>query len=350
MARKRGKRRGQHHGGVYGVNTEALKRALVIPDPAVIQKDQYLFIRHSEKRSAIKTLLGLAWQRPEYDPKQEAKTLAVVHMDTALNMMEPVFFHAGVQSAALDDRLGAYTILWELGHLPYDVLLTTGEEVGRSTAQFFRPAEHNYNWIFSFDRRGTGAVLYQYETDKTVRLLEKADVVVEMGSFSDISYLGHLGVSGINFGVGYNGEHSHKCSARYADIRTCIDNFKRFWNLFQNKRLTHTEEKWSRYGRSSYSSYANGWEMDENQNYYYSGYNSRGSGSYGYVYDSERDMLVPSGGKRHSFKIYRDTLDPREHPSVLDVRMDRCELCDEFTTVYDTYEATLCRQCFVWIN
>lgn len=338
---------------VYGVDTVALRRALVIPDPAVTQKEQYLFIAHKDKRETIKRLLGMTWTREVYDPTAEAKVLAVVHMDTALGMKEPIFAPTGVISAALDDRLGAYTILWELGHLPYDVLLTTGEEIGRSSAQYFRPAEHAYNWIFSFDRRGTGAVLYQYETDKTVGLLEKVDVRVETGSFSDISYMGHLGVSGINFGVGYNGEHSHKCSARYEDIRTCVNNFRRFWSLFQNKRLTHTEERWSRYGRGGYNAYADGWESDENQNYYYTGYTGH-TGQYarssGYVWNSERGSLVPAGGRNWSFREYRETLDPATHPSVIDWRVDRCELCDDMAMVYETHENTLCRQCFVWIN
>lgn len=336
---------------VYGVDTVALRRALVIPDPAEARKEQYLFVPHGDKRETIKRLLGMTWTREMYDPTAEAKVLAVVHMDTALGMKEPIFAPTGVISAALDDRLGAYTILWELGHLPYDVLLTTGEEIGRSSAQFFKPSVHAYNWIFSFDRRGTGAVLYQYETDKTVSLLAKAEVRVEMGSFSDISYMGHLGVSGINFGVGYNGEHSHKCSARYEDIRTCVNNFKRFWSLFQNKRLSHTEQQWSRYQRYSYG---DGRESDENQNYYYTGYSGygqrRSARTSSYVWDSEKGHIVPAGGRNWSFREYRETLDPSTHPSVIDWRVDRCELCDDMAMVYETHENTLCRQCFVWIN
>ncbi len=43
-----------------------------------------------------------------------------------------------------------------------DVLLTTGEEMGQSSAAYFDPGEKKYNWMFQFDRGGTDVVTYDY--------------------------------------------------------------------------------------------------------------------------------------------------------------------------------------------
>ncbi|MCP6726064.1 hypothetical protein NL526_28810, partial [Klebsiella pneumoniae] len=71
-------------------------------------------------------------------------------------------------SIAHDDRLGLYYIMEILPSLGInvDVLLTTDEEIGQSSASEFKKAEgKQYNWMFMFDRHGYGnVVMYQYET------------------------------------------------------------------------------------------------------------------------------------------------------------------------------------------
>jgi hypothetical protein len=141
-----------------------------------------------------------------------SNVLAVAHLDTVGLAHErgchfldteggPV-----VYSRALDDRLGAYIILDLLPSLGItcDVLLTVGEESGRSTAEFFEPPTgKDYNWMIEFDRGGTDVVMYQYEDRATTKLVEASGARVGDGIFSDIAYLEHLGIKGFNWGVGY---------------------------------------------------------------------------------------------------------------------------------------------------
>src|SRR5262249_10213773 len=91
--------------------------------------------------------------------------LGVAHLDTVQNA------HFGsliklkgekvLLSPRLDDRLGVYIItslLPKFG-VTCDWLLTTGEEIGCSSAANFR-TDKSYNWAFSFDRSGDDVVLY----------------------------------------------------------------------------------------------------------------------------------------------------------------------------------------------
>ena len=109
-----------------------------------------------------------------------------------------------VWNGALDDRLGTFLLLDVLPtmDLNFDVLLTTNEEWARSTASDFK-TDKKYKWIFEFDRRGLDVVMYDYETDELKDMLQSVDIKVGAGSYSDISCLEHLGVSGFNFGCGY---------------------------------------------------------------------------------------------------------------------------------------------------
>ena len=113
----------------------------------------------------------------------------------------------------LDDRLGVWALLSVLPeHMNYDVLLTDNEEIGQSTAASFEPPNGKaYNWIFELDRRKDGCVLYQYGSKKWNKELTKAGFRIDRGSFSDIGYLDHLGVQGVNIGIGYDHEHTLAC-------------------------------------------------------------------------------------------------------------------------------------------
>lgn len=147
---------------------------------------------------------------------EDNRILAVAHLDTVIH-------HADRQcgfletadgevcySGSLDDRLGAYTILDLMPKLgiEFDVLLTTGEEQGMSTAEFFdTPVDRAYNWMIEFDRGGSDVVAYQYEDNVLRAMVRESGTYMGQGSFSDISYLEHLGIKGLNWGVGYRDYH-----------------------------------------------------------------------------------------------------------------------------------------------
>jgi hypothetical protein len=165
-----------------------------------------------------------------------SRVLAVAHLDTVVGRHQrAAHFHNTrkgplVMSGALDDRLGAYVILGLLPRLGVncDVLLTVGEEWGESTATYFEPAKE-YDWIIEFDRTGTDVVMYQYEDEPSVRLIETSGADVGIGSFSDIAYLEHVGVKAFNWGVGYQGNyHSVHGFAYLNDTFAMVAKYARF--------------------------------------------------------------------------------------------------------------------------
>ncbi len=191
-----------------------------------------------------------------------ARVLAVAHLDTVgLPHQRRASFvdtEAGevLYSRALDDRLGAYTILELLPAMgiKYDVLLTTGEESGQSTAAYFQADKH-YDWIIEFDRGGTDVVLYQYEDDELIRLVRQTGAPVGEGIFSDVSYMEHVGVKGINWGVGYQDYHGPRAHVFLDDYFEMIARYLKF---DQNNAGTHmphvaTPDPW--YSRNVSRSY-----------------------------------------------------------------------------------------------
>jgi hypothetical protein len=179
------------------------------------------------------------------------KLLAAAHLDTVA-----VAKHRGTYKPSkadqlryyaieLDDRLGAYIlldVLPKLGIDNYDILLTEGEESGRSTARWFDAPEGRYNWIFEFDRAGTDVVLYDYEDDDTLDLLWSYGWYVGWGAFSDICYLDHLEVKAFNFGCGYYNQHTDNCHMIPGRTKACVRRFVKFWHDMQNTCLPHVDE------------------------------------------------------------------------------------------------------------
>lgn len=167
-----------------------------------------------------------------------AAVLAVAHLDFVL-WARPVYSGSCVTCPQLDDRLGAWAILSILPSLgvKVDVLLTTGEECGRSTARHFQQS-HGYNWMLEMDRRGTDAVMYDFENGKRRRLLRKYGFQVGQGSYSDICSLSDLGVAGYNFGVGYYAEHTYHCKADLRDTLAQCNKVARFWRAEKDNPQT----------------------------------------------------------------------------------------------------------------
>lgn len=166
-----------------------------------------------------------------------ADTLGVAHLDYVLRAPASIRGHK-VYCPQLDDRLGAWVLLFLLPELGVncDILLTDNEEIGRSTARYFQ-SPVDYNWMFEFDRRGTDTVLYDYDSRENRELLEGAGFDVGFGSFSDICYLDHLGITGFNIGTGYYREHSRECWGNLIETLSQAHKFAEFWEENQDLYL-----------------------------------------------------------------------------------------------------------------
>lgn len=228
--------------------------------------------------------------------------LAVAHLDTVMpheaRTANFVSTQAGpiIFSGALDDRLGAYTILElmpKLG-LNFDILLTVGEESGRSTAKFFEAAEDKeYHWMIEFDRGGTDVVMYQYDDADLRERVRKSGARPADGIFSDISYLEHLEIKGLNWGVGYRDYHGPRSHAYLEDYWTMIGHFLKFHEQNKDEYLPHEEQKhWSRWG-SSGGGYSSLWSGD-----YESGYKSTRGESWWDSKDASDNDAEGAEGKR----------------------------------------------------
>lgn len=178
-----------------------------------------------------------------------SRVLAVAHLDTVVRPKErKVGFHGSsagpvVQSGALDDRLGAYIVLELLPALGirHDVLLTTGEESGQSTAQHFEPGK-DYDWMIEFDRGGTDVVMYQYDDRATREAVRASGAVVGEGIFSDIAYLEHLEVKGFNWGVGYRDYHSVRGHAYLNETLGMVRRYLRFHEQNAGTAMPHVPQ------------------------------------------------------------------------------------------------------------
>jgi hypothetical protein len=206
-----------------------------------------------------------------------SSVLAVAHLDTVADADDRacrfvVTEGAGtvVFSRALDDRLGAYIILELLPKLGlnYDILLTVGEESAQSTAAFFAPPEgKEYDWMIEFDRGGTDVVMYQYDDKEVRQLVRDAGARPGDGSFSDISYLGHLGIKGFNWGVGYQDYHGPRAHAFLDDTFIMVARYLNFAEQNEGVYMPHYETEKERriYGPRSW---AYEWDDDDHKDVY----------------------------------------------------------------------------------
>lgn len=172
------------------------------------------------------------------------KGLGPIHTTTAHLADDTIFF-----CPTLDDRAGVYAILDYLPTvgLKYDILLTTGEEQLKSSALFFKPPKgKRYNWMASFDRRGTDLVLYDYRDPNLETNLKECGWNIGIGTYSDIADLEHLRCKGINFGVGYYNEHTTRCFLSRKDFIADMRKFLRFYKKNSGAPYPHTPP-WNRY-------------------------------------------------------------------------------------------------------
>lgn len=171
------------------------------------------------------------YQEHYLNSRKKHKRMGVPTMYTASHV---------VQSIALDDRLGLYMILDILPAMgvKMDYLFTTNEERGQSTAQGFYTSKQ-YNWVCQFDRRGFDPVLYQYDSPELRQLLLASGYRIARGTYSDIVDLEQLGCKAINFGIGYDYEHSNRCCASMESVQALGRQFTKFYCANRDTFLNH---------------------------------------------------------------------------------------------------------------
>lgn len=197
-----------------------------------------------------------------------ATMLAVAHLDTVRQETNFRWDNNNVYSPRLDNRLGTYIILEllpkylkKLGYtdVSYDILLTEDEEMGNSTAQYFK-TDKPYNFMFSFDRTGRDVVMYQFENDRDVTRLEGAGFAVGIGSYSDIAELDTLKCAGYNIGCGMTDYHSVRASAPIRTIQSNVIKWADFLGEFHDTPMpVDAKPRYSAYtyyGRWSEDDYA----------------------------------------------------------------------------------------------
>jgi len=178
-----------------------------------------------------------------------SKILAVAHLDTVqhskvFNVVQDRNGLTRLNNLQLDDRLGAHIIIDVLPKfgITVDVLLTTGEERGMSTASELDKSVvdySKYNWIIEFDRRGIDVATYQYGDKTTKELLSKYGVQDMYGIYSDICDIDFVGVKGFNWGVGYYDNHSHTSHCLLEETEYMIEVFIDFYADMKDTRLEH---------------------------------------------------------------------------------------------------------------
>ena len=183
--------------------------------------------------------------------KTGSNVLAVAHLDTVLpfDLFEVVHYKSGtrIYCPTLDNRIGVYLLLSyfkDLGLNDFDLLLTDGEEKGRSTGQFLNMPDKKWNWMFQFDRSGAyddkDVVLYRYEDLETKKKLASCGISVGRGIFSDISSMQHLGIKGFNF---FNGTMRNHSPRDYVVLPALYENVEKFLKFYDKYRTTMMPHK-----------------------------------------------------------------------------------------------------------
>lgn len=244
-----------------------------------------------------------------------------------------------VFNAQLDDRLGAYTLLSLLPKLGItcDVLLTYGEETGKSTAQFFKPTK-KYKWMFQFDRRGEDVARYMYAGEFLDERLRRAGFKdLQPGMKTDICYLESMGCSGFNVACGYEDEHSARASADMEMYTRQVEKFMAFYSKFKNLAFVHTPKPAPVYVAPNYGNYNNyNWKNDN----FLDGDGEKPlkiTAKTGLVGKTEIRII---GGTRYLFDPFYNTYARCYHQKeqIGDVHfMDNCVVCERRLLLSDVY-------------
>lgn len=236
-----------------GHHAKILKRIREVFDPRTLEA---ICAMREDEFSAYGKRYALPTDDSRFFFYQDNKSpiLAVAHLDSvqkdqSCSVVELKTGAKIVFSPVLDDRLGVWVIvdlLPKLG-LRTDILLTTGEEKGRSTAELYEPKHREYNWMFQFDRKESDVVMYHYDNAERRAMLKGVGADPGWGSFSDICELGHLKVAGFNWGVGYQDYHSSRAYAWLDDTFNQVARFVRFYQLYKRQKMVHEGRKRTHY-------------------------------------------------------------------------------------------------------
>jgi len=166
------------------------------------------------------------------------KVLLVAHVDTVQVPKYRGTRNGVIYASGLDDRLGVFLAMNLLRErTDIDVLLTDEEESANSTASLI-PAENlaGYNCIIGLDRGGNDFVDYNLANDDLIEAYSRF-APLELGSFSDISFLIDPPCGCINIGIGYQYAHSKFSYAREKDILKAYNDVSLFLNQYQDVKF-----------------------------------------------------------------------------------------------------------------
>jgi hypothetical protein len=161
---------------------------------------------------------------------------------------------SGVGGLGADDRSGvamAVRLLHD-GHRPH-IFFPSGEESGlmgtRTFIKNFDPTKLKINFMFQFDRQGNTDIVNYDDVSKELvnHFTQKHFVYTDMCSFTDIKDLmPFFGVSGVNFSVGYTGQHS---AHEVLDLQGFYNVYVSFTEMFfifpKDKTFTFTTKKYA---------------------------------------------------------------------------------------------------------
>lgn len=204
----------------------------------ILTADEEYFLKYGKYHEPVKG-------HPYVFQDNGADILAIAHVDTVqMNLYSRRLFlptgHRIILANGADDRIGVYTLVHLLPQfgLKYDLLLTTDEEIGASTAEYFKPPRQ-YNWAFEFDRRGTDLALYHYIGDsKWTDALEDVfgEKSASYGSFTDISYL-DANCCAVNVGAGYHDAHMYSSYVYLHELEEMVSKFVQFYNTHKDTKF-----------------------------------------------------------------------------------------------------------------
>lgn len=234
-----------------------------------------------------------------------SNVLFVAHLDSVQSYYEldTVKFREDtwITCPTLDDRIGVYVGAYWLpkAGIKPDLLFTTDEEKMKSTGHYFAPPKQ-YNWMFMFDRRGEGAVAYQYENEQLRYKLGKHNITLLKGTYSCIKDMSHLNCIGINFGAGYELNHSTYAYASKKILEKQLRKFRDFWDEFHTTKMPYErlEDAYKQYA-ASVNHHASEWRKSRQLDL-------KGSGDYG-DYKKEQETLAEKHYEKEGTATIIDT-------------------------------------------
>jgi hypothetical protein len=242
------------------VDAYAFKEVGKLCDSLLSPEDILFKVGRDSKRKDKKRILFVAHRDtvigPEKGLTKGNQKVQRYFKDAAETEIEPLY--DTLTSPCFDDRLGIFTGVYMFPHIGIDadILLTTDEEIGQSTAGNaslsvikeligWTGEDTPYSHIVEFDRRGEDVVAYHYEDDtkeweEMEEDLKRAGFVIGVGTFSDICSLNFL-AKGINVAVGYHNEHSVDSTCEVEEYLRNLYRYKKFVEIAGEKCYPHRD-------------------------------------------------------------------------------------------------------------